>query len=356
MKRGFGTIRAARDFLNEQEAAKAGGSFVAQAGGRVTVEALAGPWLAHKGAVLKATSAEDLESAWRIHVEPRWAGVRVSQVRKSDVAAWVAGIAAVRSASVTIRAHGVLAGILDVAVADRLIVANPARGVQLPRKARKPRRRYLTADEVEAVATAAGRSHPMYRVIVLVLAYTGLRWGELAALQGWSIDWKRGRIQVSQSASITKRGWVVSSTKGWEARSVPVPQSVLADLRAYAKEMGPEDLLFPPVRGGAYQRPPAVRSADKRRGGKATPRWWEKALLECGLTYMSPHDLRHTAASLAVSAGANVLALQRMLGHKSAALTLDTYSDLLDGDLDEVAERMETRRKQIRDSPTAASS
>jgi integrase len=71
---------------------------------------------------------------------------------------------------------------------------------------------------------------------------------------------------------------------------------------------------------------------------------------------MSPHDLRHTAASLAVSAGANVLALQRMLGHKSAALTLDTYSDLLDGDLDEVAERMETRRKQIRDSPTAASS
>jgi integrase len=50
-----------------------------------------------------------------------------------------------------------------------------------------------------------------------------------------------------------------------------------------------------------------------------------------------PHDLRHTCASLAVSAGVNVLALQRMLGHKSAKVTLDTYADLFDDDLDAVA-------------------
>ena len=52
---------------------------------------------------------------------------------------------------------------------------------------------------------------------------------------------------------------------------------------------------------------------------------------------MSPHDLRHTAASLAVSAGANVKAVQRMLGHASAAMTLDVYADLFDDDLDGVA-------------------
>ena len=49
------------------------------------------------------------------------------------------------------------------------------------------------------------------------------------------------------------------------------------------------------------------------------------------------HDLRHTAASLAVSAGANVKAVQRMLGHASAAMTLDVYADLFDDDLDAVA-------------------
>ncbi len=55
---------------------------------------------------------------------------------------------------------------------------------------------------------------------------------------------------------------------------------------------------------------------------------------------MTCHDLRHTAASIAVSSGANVKALQRMLGHKSAAMTLDVYADLFDDDLDAVSESM----------------
>ena len=54
-----------------------------------------------------------------------------------------------------------------------------------------------------------------------------------------------------------------------------------------------------------------------------------------------PHELRHTAASLAVSAGANVKAVQTMLGHASAAMTLDTYADLFDDDLDAVADRLD---------------
>jgi len=56
---------------------------------------------------------------------------------------------------------------------------------------------------------------------------------------------------------------------------------------------------------------------------------------------MTPHDLRHTAASLAVSAGANIKVLQKMLGHKSAAMTLDVYADLFDEDLDMVAVRLD---------------
>ncbi len=59
---------------------------------------------------------------------------------------------------------------------------------------------------------------------------------------------------------------------------------------------------------------------------------------------LTPHDLRHTAASLAVSAGANVKALQRMLGHASAAMTLDRYADLFDDDLDTVADALDAAR------------
>lgn len=61
---------------------------------------------------------------------------------------------------------------------------------------------------------------------------------------------------------------------------------------------------------------------------------------------MTPHDLRHTAASLAVSAGANVKVVQRMLGHASAAMTLDVYADLFDDDLESVSTRMAEQREQ----------
>ena len=57
---------------------------------------------------------------------------------------------------------------------------------------------------------------------------------------------------------------------------------------------------------------------------------------------MTPHDLRHTAASLAIRAGANVKAVQRMLGHASAAMTLDVYAGLIPDDLDQVAAALDS--------------
>jgi integrase len=61
---------------------------------------------------------------------------------------------------------------------------------------------------------------------------------------------------------------------------------------------------------------------------KSADGWFAAAVRKAGVQNITPHDLRHTCASLAVSAGVNVLALQRMLGHTSAKVTLDTYADL----------------------------
>jgi integrase len=71
---------------------------------------------------------------------------------------------------------------------------------------------------------------------------------------------------------------------------------------------------------------------------------FDQAATDAGLSGLTPHELRphpHTAASLAVSAGANVKAVQRMLGHKSAVMTLDVYAGLFDDDLDALAARMD---------------
>jgi integrase len=71
--------------------------------------------------------------------------------------------------------------------------------------------------------------------------------------------------------------------------------------------------------------------------------WFTSAVKRAKVQDITPHDLRHTCASLAVSAGVNVLALQRMLGHTSAKVTLDTYADLFDDDLDAVAVTLHAR-------------
>ena len=69
--------------------------------------------------------------------------------------------------------------------------------------------------------------------------------------------------------------------------------------------------------------------------------FFDPAAKTAGLEDLSSHDLRHTAASLLVASGANVKAVQRMLGHASAAMTLDVYSGLFDDDLGALAERMD---------------
>lgn len=71
------------------------------------------------------------------------------------------------------------------------------------------------------------------------------------------------------------------------------------------------------------------------------PRFFTPAAESVGLTGLTPNDLRHTAASLAVAAGANVKAVQRMRGHASAAMTLDGYADLFENDLDQVVDRLD---------------
>jgi hypothetical protein len=99
---------------------------------------------------------------------------------------------------------------------------------------------------------------------------------------------------------------------------------------------------------------PAARGRPARRQGavlrnrNARSAWFDAAARAIGEPGFTPHELRHTAASLAIKAGANVKAVQRMLGHASAAMTLDRYADLFDDDLDDVADRLDALRAASR--------
>ncbi|WP_120339237.1 tyrosine-type recombinase/integrase [Cryobacterium soli] len=269
---------------------------------------------------------------------PTWGRVAIGDIRHTAVQAWVSsltagtGEAAGKVATTVLRAYGVLAAILDAAVKDRRLHSNPARGVALPRKTGKARV-YLSHDQVQLLADNAGR----HATLVLTLAYTGLRWGEATGLRLKHLDALRRRVRVQENAVNVGGHVIVGTPKSHEARSVPYPEFLTNPLALQCEGKSHDALVF--GTGLVHQAQP-----DGRRG------WFVAAVAKAQLVdeafpRVTIHDLRHTAASLAVSSGANVKAVQRMLGHASAAMTLDTYADLFDDDLDAVSVALDNAKR-----------
>lgn len=346
-KRGFKTKREADAWASTVEVSKLRGEFVTDSAGRVTVSELGEARLEARRAVVKPTVHRVEGIDWRKRVLPRWGDRAVVSIRPSEITAWVAELhASGLSATVIARSFGILAGILDDAVTDRSLARNPARGVKLPRKRPAPRT-YLTHAEVDALADAC--LTPERALIVRLLAYTGLRWGEMVALRVRHLDMLRRRIHVEDNAPEVGGVPTPGTPKTHERRSVPFPAFLAADLARQCEGRGRDVLVFGDGRKFV-------------RRGKSGSGWLDRAVVRAGVPRVTAHELRHTAASLAISAGATPLAVQRLLGHASAAMTLDTYSDLFEDDLDRVAEAMDAARARVysvcettNEAPTSAS-
>lgn len=154
----------------------------------------------------------------------------------------------------------------------------------------------------------------------------------------------RRRLDISQAVVEVDGGRLAwNSPKNHERRSVPIPRFLVDELAAHLHTHGPDDLVFTAAIGGV------LRNKNARRD------WFNSAVAAISETGFVPHELRHTAASLAVSAGGNVKAVQRMLGHASAAMTLDRYADLFDDDLDAVADHLDAiYRRNVEATKTVA--
>ncbi|MFC8039623.1 tyrosine-type recombinase/integrase [Paenarthrobacter sp. NPDC057355] len=330
-KRGFKTKRDAELFLASVEVSKARGEFIDATASKALIGPLGAEWLTRQ-AHLKPSSFRPVESAWRIHVLPAWGHVSIADVRRTAVQQWVSDLSgAGKGATLVIRAYGVLAAILDDAVADRRALSNPARGVTLPRKVKKAHV-YLTHEQVHALAGAS-----KYPALVLTLAYCGLRWGEATGLRVKHLDMLRRRFMIEENAVQVGSVIEVGTPKNHKRRTVPFPRFLAEKLAAQCEGKGREDLVFP-GENGHHLRLARVHEDNMS--------WFASAVKRSGIPRITPHDLRHSAASFAVSAGANVKAVQKMLGHSSAAMTLDVYADLFDGDLDVVSDALDNAVSQ----------
>ncbi len=331
--RGFKLKRDAEAHLATVEVSKLKGAYVNRTDAKVTITELGVQWLEQHRPKITPSSYHSVESAWRIHVKPKWGSYAVGAITKRDVQAWLNELGEKRSHTTVARVRDLLAGILDHAVEDNRITKNPARDLTI-RKKPVPDEVFLSHAQVEALAGTSRHAD-----LVLFLAYTGLRWGEVTALRVRNVDPKARRVNVREAVAEVNGKAVLGSVKSHEKRTVAYPDFLDAAVEAVCKGKGQEDRLWNSEEGG-YLRP-----------GNAASGWFARAVKrsqEADNTFrrVTPHDLRHTAASLAISAGANVKVVQRMLGHKSAKVTLDTYAALFPDDLDNVVVALSRQRME----------
>lgn len=341
-KRGFTTKREANQFAATVEVDKATGSFVPFTAGLVSVAEVGKAWRAS----LVASSVswkERQESAYFTHVEPYWGKVKVKDVTPGGVQEWVnKQIKRDKPlAAKTVRLNlGVLQAVLDVAVADRRLVTNPARAkIKLPRTP-ATEKVYLTADQVHALGAEIPE---FYETFYWFLVTSGVRFGEAAALRPMDLI---GDSLVRLRRAYSKAGSksVLTDLKGHALRTVAVPKPVESALLELAAGKTHDALLWEAPRKGGPLKPPRPQH------------WLGAAVSRCHAAdgtfpgHLGVHSLRHTAASLLISSGANVKVVQQQLGHKSATMTLDQYGHLFPHDLGVIAEAMDAVLFQGRDS------
>lgn len=306
-KQGFRTKTEAQAWADKNAASIHTQEWTAPEKGKTQIQELWDRWWKSKSG-LAPSSQESLDASWRTHVKPRWGNVPISKVEPMDIQDWVDELSERRSPSVVYTAVEVLRGLLSDAVRFKLLKYNPATDIRMPPK-RKPKTVTINEKQLWALVDASKR----FKSLLLFLGYTGARFDEARHVRIKDVDTKR------------KRAWL-RKTKSGEPRWIGVPQVVLDAMQEDLKGKLPNALVWTNMDGSPVSTP-------SRRS------WFHSALdkaraADPDFPEITPHDLRHAAASILISKGASVAIVQRQLGHTSGKRTLDIYTHLFEDDLD----------------------
>jgi integrase len=218
----------------------------------------------------------------------------------------------------------------------------------------------LTAPQVAALATKVGERYPVYELLVLFMAYTGLRAAEVQGLEVRDLTLTtgpdgttKGVVRVQRTKSRRKREWVTGTPKSKTSkRTVPLPPWLAARLADYLADThphadNPPAVLWPRRLQGNQRRKPEldwsapldlnglqskiVRPALEAIGLPASrpERTADDGTAEPAVKGVRLHDLRHTAAVLWLTNGVHFIQVAKWLGHSSYVLTLTTYADYI---------------------------
>jgi integrase len=327
-KRGFPTKKAAQEALNEVVGRVHRGTW-ADPGKRSLSDYLE-EWIEGLAASRENSTVENYATILRKWVIPRIGGLRLAAVEPGHLRKLYAellkeggkGGRTLSARSVSL-AHRVLHRAFEDAVSDGLLPRNPVASVKRPAAASSAAGQVWSAEEARRflAAVTGERLEPLWRLEL----NTGLRRAEAAGLRWSDVDFTAGVIRVQVQR--TTEGYKVVEREPKTAsgrRRVPVDPGVMAALRAWKKHQTEERLSY----GPAYADTELVFTREDGSG-------WHPQSLRHAFTWACKraqvpvlrfHDLRHTAATLALEAGVHPKVVQERLGHASVQITLDTYS------------------------------
>jgi integrase len=278
-----------------------------------------------------------------LHLEPTLGEIPLGQITPAHVQQLVTAMEAKKLSPRTIRnAHGLLRNALSRAVREGTIPANPAAAklVDLP----KARRRELTVlSRTEAAAFVKAAKGERWGPLFVLLLGSGMRPGEALGLTWPDFDGSRVRIRRALVRARDGSGtWRLREPKTPNSRrTVPLPKFAITALHEHRRRQAEEKL-----RAGPDYEDRGLIFSDERG---APANWWRLTkyefryiLEEAGLSskVIRAYDLRHTCASLLLSAGVNPKVVSERLGHSTVTLTLDTYSSVLPGLQEDATEKL----------------
>lgn len=307
----FETKRAAASWLADKQAEINRDEWIDPDAGKVMLNEYGSNWIRERP--LAETTRERYEFAFRLHVVPYLGDRAVSDIKDARVRAWRQQLVDNMVGQATrAKAYRVLRAILNTAVDDQLIRRNPCR---IPKAGDdgSAERQTLTVDEVFAVAAAI---RPRFRALVLLGAFTSLRFGELAALTRADLDMTTGDVSVSRSQAELRGGrrLIKAPKSAAGIRVVSIPKVIRSEVTAHLEEYvgaDPGAVVFVGPKGGRLRRH-NFRNV------------WLAALVKAGITKEGVHfhDLRHAGNDLAAKAGASTRELMSRMGHSSMRAAL----------------------------------
>lgn len=305
----FRTKRDADDWLAERQAELRSGDWSDPDAGRIDFGSYAATWIAERS--IGASTADLYRSLLRNHLHPTFGRVAVADITSARVRAWrVARLESSVGPSTVAKSYALLRAVLMTAVDDRLIRRNPCR-VKGASTAATPERPTATVQEVYEIAEVI---QPRYRALVLLAAFSGLRWGELVGLRRRDLDLGAGTLRVRRNIAELHNGERLMKEPKSAAgkRTVAIPAVIQEELTTHLavySEHGADGRVFVGAKGATPRR-------------NHFNRLWRKACGQAGIKGLHFHDLRHTGNTLAAATGASTRELMTRMGHSTARAAL----------------------------------